>query len=238
MKLLTYDNAKTTKGEKFGYMTFILYLAPNTLNDYGVNLCPMATKGCIFACLNTAGFGGIYPKVQEARVNKANYYVNDRKNFLNDLYYDIKESLVIAERNGLIPVYRLNGTSDIQWENIKVLDNKNIFEVFPDLTFYDYTKIANRFDKNLPTNYHLTFSYSQEEDYYKGKVDEISINLLKKDKSISVIFGGKLPKTFLGFDVVDGDKSDLRFNENGVVVGLKAKGKARKETSGFVVRNY
>lgn len=238
MKLLTYNNAKTTKGEKFGYMTFILYLAPNTLNDYGVNLCPMATKGCIYACLNTAGFGGIYPKVQEARVNKSNYYVNDRKNFLNDLYYDIKESLVIAERNGLIPVYRLNGTSDIQWENIKVLDNKNIFEVFPDLTFYDYTKIANRFDKNLPTNYNLTFSYSQEEDYYKGKVDEISINLLKKDKCISVIFGGKLPKTFLGFDVVDGDKSDLRFNENGVVVGLKAKGKARKETSGFVVRNY
>jgi hypothetical protein len=143
---------------------------------------------------------------------------------------------VIADRENLIPVFRLNGTSDIQWENIKIRDDKNVFQLFPDLQFYDYTKIVNRFDKKLPINYNLTFSYSKEEDYYNGQIDNLSIKLLKKDINVAVVFRNELPKTYLGFPVVNGDESDLRFNDyRGVIVGLKSKGDAKKDDSGFVI---
>lgn len=234
LKLLTTQNSKTIKGEKYGYKTFILYMAPNTINDEGKNLCPMATKGCIKSCLYTAGMGK-FTNVQKARINKANYFIRDRVNFLNDLYFDILLAQVIASRENLIPVFRLNGTTDIQWENIKIRENKNVFELFPDLQFYDYTKIVNRFNKKLPKNYSLVFSYSKEADYYTD-IDNLCINLLKKDINIAVVFRNKLPKTYLGFPVVDGDETDLRFNDyTGVIIGLKAKGQAKKDTTGFVV---
>lgn len=235
-ELFNVNNSKTIKGEKEGYKTFILYLAPNTLNDKGVNLCPMATKGCISSCLNTAGLGGIYPSIQTARIRRSNLFIENREYFLNRLVLEIKSGILLADFENMIPVIRLNGTSDIQWENIKVKDNKNIFELFPDVTFYDYTKIQNRFDKKLPSNYNLTFSYSSESDYYKGRIDIITRKLLKAGNNVAVVFRKRLPDTFLGYKVVNGDKDDLRFTDDkGVVVGLKAKGKARTDKSGFVI---
>lgn len=235
-ELFNVNNSKTIKGEKEGYKTFILYLAPNTLNDKGVNLCPMATKGCISSCLNTAGLGGIYPSIQTARIRRSNLFIENREYFLNRLVLEIKSGILLADFENMIPVIRLNGTSDIQWENIKVKDNKNIFELFPDVTFYDYTKIQNRFDKKLPSNYNLTFSYSSESDYYKGRIDIITRKLLKAGNNVAVVFRKRLPDTFLGYKVVNGDKDDLRFTDDkGVVVGLKAKGKAISDKSGFVI---
>lgn len=235
-ELFNVKNPKTIKGEKEGYKTFILYLAPNTLNDKGVNLCPMATKGCISSCLNTAGLGGIFPKIQTARIRRSNLFIENREYFLNRLVLEIKSGVLLADFENMIPVIRLNGTSDIQWENIKVKDNKNIFELFPDVTFYDYTKIQNRFDKKLPSNYNLTFSYSSESDYYKGRIDIITRKLLKAGNNVAVVFRKRLPDTFLGYKVVNGDKDDLRFTDDkGVVVGLKAKGKAISDKSGFVI---
>lgn len=236
MNLLTSSNPKTKKGEDLGYMTFILHLAPNTMNDKGQNLCPMATKGCIVSCLNTAGMGGIFQSVKDSRRKKSNYFVNDRSNFLNDLYYEISISILKAKKNNLIPVFRLNGTSDIQWENIKMKDNKTVFELFPDITFYDYTKIANRFNKKLPANYHLTFSYSAEKDYYSGRIDQVTKDILSKGYNVSVVFGGELPKTFLGYEVVNGDETDLRFTDKNKIIGLKAKGKAKYDKTGFVIK--
>jgi hypothetical protein len=152
------------------------------------------------------------------------------------LYFDILLAQIIASRENLIPVFRLNGTTDIQWESIKMRDNKNVFQLFPDLQFYDYTKIVKRFNKNLPENYSLTFSYSREKDYYNGQIDNLSIKLLKKDINVAVVFRNELPKTYLGFPVVNGDESDLRFNDyRGVIVGLKAKGEAKKDNTGFVI---
>lgn len=235
LKLLTTKNSKTVKGEKYGYKTFILYMAPNTLNDEGENLCPMATAGCKKSCLFTAGMGK-FNNVQQARINKANYFIRDRKSFLNNLYFDVLLAQIIADREGLIPVFRLNGTTDIQWEQIKIRDNKNIFDLFPHLQFYDYTKIVKRFNKNLPTNYNLTFSYSKEEDYYTGEIDSISKKLLHKGINVAVVFRNKLPETYLGFPVVNGDETDLRFNDyKGVIIGLTAKGNAIKDTTGFVI---
>jgi hypothetical protein len=235
LKLLGTENSKTIKGEKYGYKTFILYMSPNILNDEGKNLCPMATEGCKKSCLFTAGMGK-FTNVERARINKANYFIRNRKNFVNDLYFDILLAQIIASRENLIPVFRLNGTTDIQWESIKMRDNKNVFQLFPDLQFYDYTKIVKRFNKNLPENYSLTFSYSREKDYYNGQIDNLSIKLLKKDINVAVVFRNELPKTYLGFPVVNGDESDLRFNDyRGVIVGLKAKGEAKKDNTGFVI---
>lgn len=235
-ELLSTQNSKTIKGEKKGFKTFIMYLAPNTMNDKGFNLCPMATKGCINGCLNTSGLGGIFLSIQKARLKRSNLFVNDREYFLSRLVFEIKSAILLSEFENMVPVIRLNGTSDIQWESIKIKDNKNIFEMFPEITFYDYTKILNRFDKNLPTNYHLTFSYSNEKDYYKGRIDTITLKLLKVGINVAVVFRKNLPTTFLGYPVVDGDIDDLRFtNDKGVIVGLKAKGKGKKDNTGFVI---
>lgn len=234
-QLLNVKNAKTIKGEKKGFRTYILYLASHTNNDYGKNLCPMATKGCSKGCLVTAGFGR-FESVVKGRIKKSNWFISNRKTFLERLVMEIEMAITDAKENNLIPVFRLNGTSDIQWENIKIYHNKNVFELFPDIIFYDYTKIVNRFNKTLPANYNLTFSYSAEEDYYSGRINGITESLLKMGINVSVVFRNKLPKTFLGFPVVDGDVDDLRFTNNkGVIIGLHAKGKAKKDTTGFVI---
>lgn len=233
--LLNVNNAKTIKGEKKGYRTFILYMSPYKGNSKGFNLCPMATKGCIESCLNTAGMGK-FSSVQNGRLKRANLFVENREYFLNKLVFEIETAIKWAEMDSMIPVFRLNGTSDIQWENIKVKDNKNIFELFPNVSFYDYTKIANRFDKKLPSNYHLTFSFSSEVDYYSGRIEVLTKKILDSGNNVAVIFRKQLPETFLGYKVIDGDADDLRFtNEKRVIIGVKAKGNAKKDNTGFVI---
>ena len=231
--LLSIDtNAKTIKGQKQGFMTGILYLAPYNLS--GVNLCPMAEKAqCHISCLNTAGRGA-FNSIQRARLNKTQYFNNNRQEFMLELIKDINALIRKAKREDFIPIVRLNGTSDIRFENIKFnYDGKltTIFEVFPDIQFYDYTKISNR--KNIPSNYDLTYSYSGIASY--KKYVQIAINAGMR---IATVFRNRsdIPDTFLNMRVVDGDNSDLRhLDARGVVVALYAKGKARNDMSGFVV---
>lgn len=255
MKLLTVGNPKLVKGQKQGYLSFVLHLAPSTLSGY--NTCPMASIGCAAACLNTAGRGGIFKKgettniIQQARIKRTVMFFEQRDLFMNMLVKDIQLGIKQAEKQGLIPVFRLNGTSDIRWENIPVtvptvmydrndrkyiahLPYNNIMDAFPSITFYDYTKLANR--RNLPTNYHLTFSRSESN---AADVDMV-INGIEgvrtsSDMNIAVVFN-TLPETYLGRPVINGDETDLRFlDPRRVIVGLKAKGKAKKDYSGFVV---
>jgi hypothetical protein len=225
MKLLTTQNAKTVKGEKKGYLTFILYMAPADIAGY--NACPKSTSiKCKNGCLYTAGRGA-FNNVQTARIKKTVYFFENRESFMADLVSDIKKAIIKAEKQGLIPVFRLNGTSDIAWEKIRIGNNRNIMELFPNIQFYDYTKIPNR--NNLPNNYNLTFSHD-------GFNNIFCDDAFKSGKNISVVFD-KLPETYNGIKVIDGDESDLRFlDENGVIVGLKAKGKAKTDYSGFVIR--
>lgn len=231
--LLSIDtNAKTIKGQKQGFMTGILYLAPYTLS--GVNLCPMAEKAqCHVACLNTAG-RGVFNSVKISRLKKTQYFNTERELFMLELVRDINALIRKAKREDFIPIVRLNGTSDIRWENIKFNYNgklTTIFEVFPDIQFYDYTKISNR--KNIPDNYDLTYSYSGIAVYQKYVQIAISAGM-----RIAAVFRNRsdIPAKFMGMRVVDGDNSDLRhLDERGVVVALYAKGKARNDMSGFVV---
>lgn len=230
-KLLNIDsNAKTVKGQKRGYMTAVLYLAPADLSGHEV--CPMATDGCRAACLNTAGRAGIIKRgettnaIQLARIAKTRWYFEDRAGFMAKLAHEIGRFVLKARRAGLVPCVRLNGTSDIPWERVPSNGFANIMSQFPNVQFYDYTKRHNR--RNLPPNYHLTFSLAEGNDDSAALALEQGIN-------VAAVFRKDLPPVYLGHRVVDGDASDLRFlDPRGVVVGLKAKGKARHDTSGFV----
>lgn len=228
MKLLSIGNTKTLKGQKMGYMTFILHLAPSTVSGY--NTCPMASEGCSAACLNTAGRGK-FDNTQNARIRKTVWYFERRNSFMIELTKDIRAAIRKAEREGFIPVFRLNGTSDIRWENESVGGFRNIMEMFPTVQFYDYTKLHNR--RDLPSNYHLTFSRSESND---SKIAEV----LRNNINVAVVFdtkkGKELPMSFMGATVVDGDDTDLRFlDPKGVIVGLRGKGDAKKDDSGFVI---
>ncbi len=224
MKLLTLGNTKTVKGEAMGYQTYIMHLAPSTLSGY--NTCPMASKGCAAACLNTAGRGR-FTATQEARIRKTRWFFEDRPTFMVQLVKDIQAAIRKADRETMIPVFRLNGTSDIRWETIPVNGRRNIMEMFPSQTFYDYTKLQNRV--NLPSNYHLTFSRS-EENY--TAVD----TMMAQGYNTAIVFDN-LPAVYNGYKVIDGTETDLRFlDPKNVIVGLLVKGKAKKDLSGFTVQ--
>jgi hypothetical protein len=223
------SNAKTIKGDGAEYVTAIMYLTP--WNGSGVNLCPTAGLAkCHEGCLNTAGRGQM-DGVQKGRLRKAQWFSTDRAAFMLQLAHDIASFLRFCEKRKVQAVVRLNGTSDIRWELIPVAGYANIMAAFPSVQFYDYTKIGNR--KGLPFNYHLTFSYSGVEAY-QGQVQKA----VDHGMNIAVVFRhkGNIPASFLGLCVVDGDKDDMRFlDPEGVVVALYAKGKAKKDYSGFVV---
>jgi hypothetical protein len=222
-------DSKTVKGEKLGYLTGILYMAPYKLS--GVNLCPMAELAqCSAACLFTAGRASFTPSINIARLRKAEEFNTERKAFMALFVKDVQKLIRKAAKLGFTPVVRPNGTTDIRWENEPVqvdgVEYPNIMSAFPMVQFMDYTKIPNR--KNIPENYHLTWSYSGANQRYA--------DMMPANVNVSVVFSGKLPASFLGRKVVNGDETDLRFlDPEGVIVGLKAKGSARKDETGFVV---
>ena len=227
LKYLAIDNnAKTIKGRIKGYMTGILYLSP--ANESGRNLCAHASIGCKAACLYTAGMGA-FSNVRNARMKKTLAFLEDRKAFANQLKKDIDYIVRKAAKIGMTPCIRLNGTSDLPWHNIG-----EIMQTFPHVQFYDYTPNPFRMFQflkgELPKNYHLTFSRKEDND---GFVERI----LKQGGNVAVVFSDSLPKKWKGKKVVNGDETDLRFLDGkNVVVGLKAKGKGRKDKSGFVVK--
>ena len=248
IKLLSTENAKTSKGEKLGITTYISYLAPHTQNSKGVNLCPHASKGCAKACLFQSG-SARFDAVQEGKLNKTEFFLADRKAYMDKLYKELKraERLHSAiegdkqyKKNGVDVLrykkfaVRLNGTSDIAFEKLKVKDNKNIMELFPNIQFYDYTKNPNRMykylNKELPSNYHLTFSRSEDND-------KECMDILSKGGNVAIVFGVRdvndFPSEYKGYKVINGDETDLRFlDDDNVIVGLKYKLVTGKGTKG------
>ena len=214
-KLLTTNNNKTMKGEKLGYLTYILYMSPFTANSKGINVCSHASAGCAKSCLVGSGFGGMYINVAEGRKNKTEYFLQDRVKFLEQLDFEIGRAIRLNDGKAIVTI-RLNGTSDIRYEKFKIREGKNIFELYPEIQFYDYTKNYLRFDSVLPTNYHLTFSRSETNDIK-------AMEILAKGFNVAMVFD-KLPSTYKGYKVINGDESDLRFkDEKNVIVGLKYK---------------
>ena len=233
MKLLSTANPKIQKGAKLGYLSFILHLAPATLS--GKETCPKRTAGCTAACLNTAGRGGMFKRgentnmIQQARIRKTKMFFEDREGFMEQLEKDINLGIKQARRLGLTPVFRLNGTSDLAWEKYTMKgSDKNVFEMFDNIQFYDYTKVLGR-KTSAYKNYHLTFSAADGNDADVQKAVAQGMN-------VAAVFD-RLPEEYMGREVIDADEHDLRFlDAKNVIAGLKAKGRAKKDTSGFVRR--
>lgn len=235
-KLLSTNNAKTIKGAKLGYVTYILYMSPFKANSMGKNVCSHASAGCVESCLVGSGFGGMFTSVKNGRTERTEFFLKHRIEFMYQVKTEIEQALKKHKGTAIVTI-RLNGTSDIPYENLRVFEGgKNIFEVFPKVKFYDYTKNYTRFDKALPKNYTLTFSRSEINH-------EKSMELLERGFNVAMVFD-KTPKKYEGYKVINGDKDDLRFKDpKNVIVGLKYKkmtGKgadnSKAFTSGFAIK--
>ena len=222
-------NPKTDKNIKVegleNYRILRLNLAPYNLSGYQV--CPMASQGCASACLHTAGNPVFQKQKDKGRINRTRYYMQDRTGFLKQLFKELVNFEKWCTKNSYIPVCGLNTTSDISWEIFEV------FSQFPKINFYDYTKIQKRALKfaggEYPPNYHLTYSLNEDNK-------ELAFEVLKMKGNISAVFRKYLPKTYQGYTVINADETDLRFTDsNNVICGLIAKGKAKKDYSGFVL---
>jgi len=222
-------NAKTAKNL---LTTFILYLAPYRSAIASFNVCPMATKGCIESCLFSAGRGA-FSNVIEARLRKTRFFISYQMAFLIQLSEELTKISARAQKKGIKVAIRLNGTSDLDF--IKLLRVKLNYDCLSlkNLIFYDYTKVPNKVVNYKGQKYTLTFSRS--ETNWSDCID-----MLHAGVNVSVLFDHKkpLPKVYQGYKVVDGDKSDIvMLKQRGVILGLRAKGKAKKDTTGFVVRD-
>ncbi len=236
-------NPKVGKGEKRGYRTAILHLSPGNLA--GFETCAGRTVGCFLACLNTAGRGGMATakpsEIHVARMRRTRYFKRDRKGFGLKLERELLSHLRKAARANLIPVVRLNGTSDLPWENVRFEwadgSRSTVFARFPLVQFYDYSKVIDRFRKPLPANYDLTFSLAESN---RADADEairlgFRVAVVMRNTARPSAKVWTLPATWNGTPVVDADESDLRFLEpSGVYCGLRAKGLAKTDTTGFV----
>ena len=237
--LLTHEraNPKVAKSEKLGILTGVLHLAPADVSGYEV--CPMRSAGCTAACLHTAGNPAYLKNKTEARIKRTKAFFENREGFMNLLVLEMAKHIESAHKQQMEPAFRLNGTSDIRWESVRfklwdwvadrtgifVTKKVTLFHLWPDIQFYDYTKIHNR--KYVPNNYHLTFSLNETNREFATH----------QPHNIAVVFKGKPPSEYLGRPVIDGDEHDYRPDDpQGVVVGLKVKGKGREDKTGFVVQ--
>jgi hypothetical protein len=229
-KLLTTQNDKTLKSLAMGYLTYGIHFAHSDLS--GIDVCADASEGCKASCLDYAGRGQ-QDNVKEARIEKTQTFFADIPTFMLRLHNEVQKAIAYCEKKGLTPAFRLNLTSDVKWERIKYL-GKTIFEHFPTCQWYDYTKTFSRLKLGIP-NYHLTFSRSEN-----GTNHVHCALALQAGHNVATVFSTKkgfdLPSEYNGKKVVDGDKHDLRFlDPKGVIVGLRAKGPARQDQSGFVI---
>lgn len=262
------DSAKAIKANEYGYLNGINYMAPHSAGGVG-NLCSHASVGCIALCLGmysgqasmVADLENGTNSVRDSRKAKAQYFMNERQAFLNEMVIHVAKLVRKASKNGLTACVRPNGSTDLAWEAYRIdvtaetaaAANRalagtgcapiaagwggSIMTLFPTVQFVDYTKNPARMRRNLPANYHLTFSRAESNEVE-------ALGVLASGKNVAVVFADSLPTTWHGFPVVDGDKHDLRHldprgnaSTGGYVIGLLPKGnKAKRDTSGFVLR--
>lgn len=231
-KKLLSAGITNTKTAKNLLNTFILYLSPFTQNSFGINICPRASPGCIASCLFSAG-RGVFSNVISARQNKTEFYLKDKTEFLEMLKSELINISKKAVNNNEKIAIRLNGTSDLDF--VAIIKNRLLFDILslPNLIFYDYTKIIGKALKYLNTeNYFVTLSLAED-----SILSDIK-HALTLGINVSAVFKNQIPESLLGFTVIDGDKTDIEMISNrGVILGLKAKGKAKKDTTGFAITN-
>lgn len=210
---------KHKKSIKYGELTYSLYLAPGKTSGYEV--CPGRTNECSLLCLNESGLNTMVQKIKgdvinDSRIKKTKLFFEEKDLFMGWMIAEIQSAKEKADKLGYKISVRLNNTSDISPLDF-VFDGKNILEIFPDVQFYDYTKVKNRVDiMKKHTNYDITFSYT-------GYNLDDCITMLKNNIRVAVVFK-KVPETFLGYKVIDGDLYDMRYKDDeAVIIGLKFK---------------
>lgn len=229
-------SAKLAKNGKVNQNTYGIYLAP--ANTSGYNVCSHSTPECRMGCLATSGRAGMEIQagrtvIQNCRINKTRLFYEQPEFFMAWLIAEISAAKMQADAQGHFFSVRLNCTSDIDWQNVLV-DGKSVFEIFPDVQFYDYTKNPNKFFVN-PKNYHLTYSYT-------GRNWKTSQLLLEQGYNVAMVFDAKneseLPAMYKGYEVVNGDLTDYRVADSkGVIVGLKWKRIANKQAEKEVLQS-
>jgi hypothetical protein len=229
-KLLTKNSTKIDHSNSFGagYLTIVMYLAPADAS--GKNVCPWYTAGCKAVCLGLTAGRMRFDSVRQAQLWRTALFFDNRPEFMRQLEREIRAHVKAAHRKGLRPAVRLNGTSDILWEKVAPW----LFTTFKDVIFYDYTKAPERLRRNTPANYHLTYSYAETAENQAE-----AANWIAAGRNVAVVFdtkrGAPLPLTWRGRPVIDADVHDMRFlDPAGAIAGLRAKGDATKDTSGFV----
>lgn len=240
LPLLTTHNPKILKGEKRGWKTAALHLAPSTLS--GFNVCPFSSPGCEAGCLNKAG-RGVMPHTQDARIRRTRAFRKDPTAYVDQLAAEILRAKHAARKNGQRLAVRLNATSDLPWENIKGSNGLSLIHTFQGVQFYDYTKNPLRalaahgawHDRTQPwpANYYLTFSLSEQNMTHAQHLRQ------RTPCNIAVVAETTAPiaRAFPGARIISGDDDDLRFlDPTGCIIHLKPKGPAKRDTTGFVLR--
>lgn len=231
------SSAKMIKNQKVSNnYTYILYLSPAGTSGYDV--CPHSTPECRIGCLASSGRVKMELRskdkintIQSARVKKTRLFFEHREFFLNWMIAEIKTFQEKAKKDGYDFSIRLNGTSDIEWEHIEIY-GETIFDIFPEVQFYDYCKNPARMLSKKPKNYHLTFSYN-------GRNENITKRILERGGNVAVIYdipkGKELPSNWNGYPVIDGDLTDYRPNDpKGTVVGLRWKDIGNRNDNEYV----
>ena len=231
MTKLYTTSTKIDKSNKadYGYYSLVQYLSP--ASESGWQMCPFRSPACEAACLGHSSGLMTTSTSKAARIKRTTLLMTDRQAYATQAIKELTALERKCAKHGLRPVARPNGDSDITWENIK-LDGQTLMELFPDIQFYDYTKWPSKFRpaSRLPANYHLTFSRSEN-----TTLDDIQAEF-DAGRNVAVVFD-EVPAEWEGWPVIDGDSNDLRhLDPVGVIVGLKAKGAAKKDQTGFVVR--
>ena len=231
-------SSKLAHNEEVGVYTSVFYGAP--ARNSGYETCPNATDACRGACLYASGLVKVETyagknTIKKCRVNRTKLFFEDQAFFMAWVIAELKAAQAKAKRDGMVYSVRLNGTTDIAWETVKV-DGKTIFEIFPDVQFYDYTKSFERMSLNI-SNYHLTFSYTGEGDNVRQ-----SLELLAAGRNVAVVFdtkrGRELPTTMAGFEVIDGDVTDYRpADKAGCWVGLRLKMQASAKRNEIAIES-
>lgn len=240
------SNPKVAKNGKIvDVMTAPMHLAPSWLS--GFNVCPQASAGCIAACLHTAGNPAYMSQKETSRITKTQAYFKQRAAFLAVLVFEMIAHRTKWTAQGYDVAYRLNATSDLPFERRTVIVDGhivNIMSMFSDCVFYDYTAITKRAvawaSGKMPQNYHITFSKKEDND-------SDVLDVLTAGGNVAAVASLEIYKTSMvsrrvtiagqSFTCIDGDAHDYRpADDTGVVVLLKAKGDAKTDTSGFVIR--
>jgi hypothetical protein len=256
-RFFSVDSPKAIKAAKYSYLNAINYMAPHKSANVG-NLCSHASAGCIALCLGReSGQAAMVSTAtgtnatRQSRERKARYFMSDRQAYMREMMAHIARNIAKAKRKSLKLAVRPNGSTDVAYEGLRIfIDDAfaaelsrtsgeaitsglhTIFSAFPTVQFIDYTKNPLRFNRPLPSNYHLTFSRAEDNEKHV-------IDLLARGHNVAVVFAGDMPATYHGYRVINGDEHDLRhLDPRNVVVGLSPKGnKAKRDQSGFVLRN-